>query len=78
MSEFVIEKGIAIPETKAKTKYPWDQMEPDDSFLLPGDDFDVLINRAKAAVTVRNRAERGTFKAGRDPEGKGARIWRIK
>lgn len=35
MSDFKVEKGVRIGR---RTKYPWPDMEPGDSFLVPWDD----------------------------------------
>jgi hypothetical protein len=74
MNEFVIEKGVPLPETppRWKPRYPWREMEPGDSFFVPEGKLKSLQSSA--------------YKVGRDlgrkfaahPEAGGVRVWRVK
>jgi hypothetical protein len=74
MSAILIDKGIPIPPAStgmANTKYPWDQMEIGDSFLIPG------RMKSNGGVSVPPRLARGGFKVSCRVEGAGVRVWRI-
>lgn len=46
MSEYKVEKNVQIPNAQSPTVYPFDKMEPGDSFSFP----------AEKATSVRNSA----------------------
>lgn len=77
-SEIKIEKGVPVPESKAlSAKYPWDGMQPGDSFLIAFDgrrDFHIR-EKASAAANYAKRAF-GWKLCTRTVEG-GVRVWRI-
>lgn len=85
MPKIQIDKGIPIPEkhTGRPATYPLKEMEIGDSFLIPFPD-----NSKKARRYVRNQAyyvsrgpharKFGLFTYRLDPDGTGARVWRVK
>lgn len=80
ITEFKIEKGIPIP-THKKIKYPFDEMEVGDSFLIE------CINDPRkkkhiqsyvASVLNRyNKQEQKTMKIKTRREKEGLRVWRV-
>lgn len=52
MSPYKIEKGVEMP--RPPQLYPWADMEPGDSFLVPC----VAAERGKVGNRIRNAAER--------------------
>ncbi|MDP9196110.1 MAG: hypothetical protein M3O22_04985 [Pseudomonadota bacterium] len=76
MSEFMIEKGIAIPtivrgRARSPEKYPWSQMEVGDSFFTPAGAAKYLNRAAQVAGKRLGRK----FSV-RKVEG-GQRTWRV-
>jgi len=75
MIDFVIEKGIPIPERRrgnlggASNRYPFGQMEVGDSFFCPG-----ASSSVEAAANLYGKRSDRKFSA-RYVEG-GTRIWR--
>ena len=54
MTAFLIRKGIPIPPTSAR-KYPFNAMQPGDSFAIPSDAL-AQVRRAARAWTERHTA----------------------
>lgn len=74
--EFQIEKNVPIPDRVAGRagRYPWDDMEVNDSFFVPGRD----------ALSVPKRKDGKKFRSAKrvekDGDGKdvaGVRVWRV-
>lgn len=74
-SEFKIEKGVPVPLGRhnrgGACKYPWNEMEPGDSFFVPGRalrNFNIVApaNRRYAPKRFVARTVKG-----------GVRVWRI-
>lgn len=70
-NEFPIDKGIPLP-TALNRKYPWDQLEVGDSFLVPDKTPNLLRSCMKSAE------ERFGFTYTAFADNKGTRIWRVK
>ena len=73
---FSIEKGVKRPARKghaAACKYPFVDMEVDDSFFVEGDSG--IINRVRSAATQYQRRHRVKFSV-RTVDG-GCRVWRV-
>lgn len=72
-----IDKDVPLPEGAARsTTYPFEDMEINDSFFVPGKNSDQLTNAASHwrkkngwSFACRNTEEEGV---------KGARVWRVK
>lgn len=79
MSEFEIEKGIAIPK-KAMTnhiyKWPWPDMEVDDSIKIDGDDKELHKALTSAYQYGRRNEPIKKFQS-RKLSSTEARIWRV-
>ena len=69
-AEFKIDKGILLP--KARSKYPFQEMEVGDSFKVP----ETMLQRARGAAYQYARRSKTKFTC-RANQGK-IRIWRIK
>ena len=67
-----IEKNIPIPPPKP-SKYPFEQLEVDDSFVVPVEQ----LNSARAAMYSEHRKNNGKRFLSR-MEGETARFWRTK
>lgn len=70
-NEFAIEKGIPLP-TALNRKYPWDQLEIGDSFLVPDKTPNLLRSCMKSAE------DRFGFAFTAFADKNGTRIWRVK
>ena len=70
--EIKVEKGIPIPPTSNRGKYPWLQMEVGDSFFAPG-------RKTSQIGSCYNRIVGKTFRSRTRIENgvKGVRVWRI-
>ena len=78
MTEYKVEKAVPIPKglTGYASRYPWNAMEPGDSFLVPCPD-------GQSPATVRNRVAASAYRAARRrgmvavirAEGAGVRVW---
>lgn len=68
---YVIEKGVPY-EQHTSHKYPFAQMEPGDSFLVPQG---VSQNRASAAAVNYGKRTGKVFRTKKTVEG--VRVWRI-
>ena len=77
---FIVEKDIPVPEKSSRDrKYPLDQMEVGDSFLVPTDPamtVSKLQKKASASVAYAHRTLGGRRFVTRQVEG-GVRVWRI-
>ena len=77
--EIKIEKGVEIPESKSGLvrKYPWADMQPGDSFLVPfnGEPAHRVRENATAAASYAKRHFDWKL-CTRTVEG-GIRVWRI-
>jgi hypothetical protein len=73
---FVIEKNIPVTSGKMLAKYPFNDLEIGDSFLIPSSDDDVRDRRRASAAVQRQThvIKRGKYVT-RRVEG-GIRIWR--
>jgi hypothetical protein len=69
--QFTIEKGIEPPVNK-QSKYPFAQMEPGDSFFIPGMNTSAEIS---SAVSYRKNRYGESYRC-RAVEG-GLRVWRV-
>ena len=82
MSQFVIEKGIPIPKQIYSRimprKYPFDEMEIGDSFLIPLDPMKRKGGRAGMTPNISAAAKRTGFKftIRTTPDRNSVRIWR--
>lgn len=73
---FEIEKGITIPERRTggrKAKYPFDKLEPGDSFFVPGkksmgSTVQSAMKRYNIKLVAVTREEKGVV---------GVRVWRL-
>ena len=80
---FRIEKGIAIPKKSRNRKYPWEQMEVGDSFVVPREMKRAARSSGKK-WSDRHRGGEVKFTDRDDTISKGSeiilltRIWRIK
>lgn len=73
MSEFPIEKGV--PLTSASAKYPFRDMEPGDSFFVPGATKEEC-NRVQAAFDYWNLVSGGRmYRLARRKQQDGVRFW---
>jgi hypothetical protein len=66
-----IEKGVPIPRRGNNTKYPWDKLEPGDSFFIAGKKTSQISGsfvsaKRRLGIRLTARAENG-----------GTRIWRL-
>ena len=78
MSEFKLERGVPIPKGLRGDgrRYPWDDMEPGDSFVVTCPD-------GQSLATVRNRVSGCAYRAARRrgmvavvrAEREGFRVW---
>lgn len=77
---YLIEHGIPIPPRgngrRDGSLYPFDAMQPGDSFLLPGPTATAGKRASVAAASANKRLAPRRFESRRVPEG--ARIWRVK
>lgn len=74
---FVIEKGVPLPASRARSSYPFADMNIGDSFLVSAGADDMAKQSSKVAVAARNYGKRSERKfAIRKVEG-GARVWRV-
>lgn len=72
MDEFPIESNIPPPKAGVE-KYPFDTMQPGDSFTVPLE----AITGARAAFQTWAKAHPGTkFTSKKEPNGR-CRIWRL-
>ena len=73
MSEFVIEKGVPVPQRKAPPpKYPFARLEIGDSFEAPP----IHAKGAQSAASRYKKANPGWDFVARKTQD-GARIWRL-
>jgi hypothetical protein len=71
-AKYRIERGIPAPADGRKSQYPFDEMEPGDSFFIPG-----MKSSAEISSSVSYRKNRYQEKyVCRAVEG-GLRVWRI-
>lgn len=81
MTEFKIEKNVPPPAARSRVKYPWDKMQPGDSFFVACEDEEErkkLCNRMSASASNFKRSmplNDRKFLV-RQVEG-GVRAWRI-
>ncbi len=69
-----IEKGVPLPAPKERRnglRYPWADMEPCDSFFIPG----ATANSHTGLVSKQNRTGKARFTL-RAVDG-GVRVWRV-
>jgi len=78
MEEFVIEKGIPIPEKELKQKYPYNLMEVGDSFKLVSIDNKDIVRLQTSAVQYRRRFNNDRRFVVRRISENEIRIWRVK
>lgn len=71
-NEFRIEKGIEVPTIRRTSVYPLADMEPGDSFFVPGES---VRDRSAAAARLWGRRNDRKF-VSRSVDG-GVRIWRL-
>jgi hypothetical protein len=71
MSEYKIEKNVQIPSAHSPTKYPFDKMEPGDSFSFPIEKATSLRNSAYS-YAKNHAGTKFMVKVGRD-----LRCWRV-
>ena len=75
MSEFKIEKGLALPPRKG-ARYPFREMEVGDSFFVPCPDEEKIKRQNRLSGASARPKERGLGKFSvRQVEG-GLRVWR--
>ena len=77
MSRFTVEKNIPMPERRGRGngQYPFDHLEPGDSFFIPVDEG--RSSRGKSALAgIANKRMAPKRFAARSVEG-GVRIWRV-
>ena len=77
---FKVDKDIAPPPTykgvsQSKSKYPWDEMEVGDSFLVPYGNRQPL-NLQSNMLTIGN-SRRSGYRVVTKQEPEGIRVWRI-
>lgn len=78
--EYKIEKGVSMASGRRSPKYPWPDMEPGDSIVVPLDGRPPHSRRAtvhRSAITWAALNEPGAKYATRVVEG-GIRIWRVR
>ncbi len=73
---FKIEKGIEAPKSRVG-RYPWNEMEVGDSFLVPCRDDEKRVVQTKLCGASSNRRKFGERYRAAQAEG-GVRIWRVK
>lgn len=72
---FTIEKDVPLPEKNVRWKYPFDQMEPGDSFFVANRDTTQMSALCKrAARRLEARFVTATATKG---EQTGVRVWRL-
>lgn len=74
MSEIKVERGVKMPtiNRNKKSKYPWGDMKPGDSFLVPAE------NRKTVASLATTAGKRYKMKfATRQVEDGALRVWRV-
>jgi hypothetical protein len=69
MSDVQIEKGIPVPTRGRASKYPWNELQVGDSFLLPNDD-------APSASSLSTGAKKAGIKIKVREVENGVRVWR--
>lgn len=77
MSEFRVEDGVAVPARAGKkSKYPWENLKPDQSFFVPDGKKQSITSSAyrygkdhDMKFTIREVTENGVT---------GVRVWRKK
>lgn len=77
-----ITSGVPIPERSQPRRYPWTDMQKDDSFHVSStDDLTAEFNRVRTSAAAASKKYGRKFIARRarldDPEGPGVRVWRI-
>jgi len=75
-----IEKDVKLPEVHSKHKYPWDQMEVNDSVLITADKGQSLYDlKRKVGPAARYYGDvtGKKFKTLLMREDNGVRVWRI-
>ncbi len=80
-SVIVIEKNVPIPpaSTGRPTFYPWDKMQPNDSFAVPVKNRKAATVQAALMGSARkfSKAHPGVeFTSRREADGKTVRVWR--
>lgn len=74
MSQFKIEKSVPIPPRSRASKYPFEQMEKGDSFVIPAADNKSLTS---ARSSVYAAATKQKVKVATRVDDKGLRVWRV-
>lgn len=81
MSDIQIESGIPIPPraggTGRPSKYPFDQLKPGDSFLVPHHDGNPVVTVRRMAAAVKGAAKRTGWKFTTRRLSEGLRVWRV-
>lgn len=69
----VVEKNIPMPPQGSgrPTKYPWRDMQPGDSFFVPGETVQSFAGNLSSRL--RNHGEQYRSRT----EGDGVRVWRV-
>ncbi len=75
MTEVTIEKNIPVPVTNT-FKYPFEEMEVGDSFLISGDE---AVRKLRSAAAYHSRRSEAKYSVRSVSEGDsvGVRCWRI-
>ena len=69
--EFKIERGIPVPTSTRRAKYPWRAMSVGDSFFVVGK------LRSSMSAVVANTGRRTGWRFVTRAEGDGVRVWRV-
>lgn len=72
MNKFKIEKNVPIPSRAGRSKYPFEQMDKGDSFLIAATDKKAV---ASARSSVYSAAAKRKLKVVTRIEEKGLRVW---
>lgn len=76
MSEFKIEKGIPLPPSRRHSRYPFHEMEVNDSVFFPGVEQRTISGTAQS--TGKSRGWRFATRKVVVDGVTGVRIWRVK
>lgn len=74
MSEFKIEKGIALPQCNRAGFYPWQKMKVGDSFFVK----DITGQKVFSAASQFGKRQSPKWKFSYRSMDGGIRVWRIK
>lgn len=77
-NKYVIEKGVPVARANAAEKYPFNDMEVGDSFLVPKDKGNHVRNAASKHGTYGGKKFITRARNEKDHGESGMRVWRIK